>query len=297
MFTEGQNQHYEELMQELPGNHKKRRSGKQSSKYQYRYADLDCELCIHHGQCDHVVCPYILTHFDEIKDDPNFADAIADAESCENGHKFTLFVLQDLILNLCADKGKFNKTGGKTNMNELKLIKSDHFGAVQCDIYQRGEEFYMTREQVGRALEYVNPQKGVTNVHERNKDRIDQFSTSLKMRVVEGGREINRNVIAYTRKGVMEICRHSKQPKANAFMDWVWDIMDGLISGKTALVPMTEYQQMLAETRQENLKIRRARTFLQLAKPYRGTAYEQMLYSYASRELTNELIIPMPHAK
>ncbi len=23
----------------------------------------------------------------------------------------------------------------------------------------------------------------------------------------------------------MEICRHSRQPKANAFMDWVWDVI------------------------------------------------------------------------
>ena len=265
---------------------------KRPSKYQYRYADLGCEYCIHHEQCEYVFCPHILTQLNDLTDDPDFAHAITNAESCENGHKLTLLVLQDLIHSLCADKGKLIKTEGDAKMNELKLIRSDHFGAVQCDIYQRGEEFYMTREQVGRALEYTNPQKGVTNIHERNKDRIDQFSTSLKMRVVEGGREMNRNVIAYTRKGVMEICRHSRQPKANAFMDWVWDIMDGLISGKTALVPMSEYQKMLAETRRENLKIRRAQTLYRLAMQYRKTPYAQAIYDYVTKELTNGHIVP-----
>jgi len=95
MFTEGQTQFYEELMQELPGNHRKRRSGKQSSKYQYHYADLDCELCTQHEQCDHAICPHILTHIDELADDSDFADAVADAENCENRHKLTLLLLRD----------------------------------------------------------------------------------------------------------------------------------------------------------------------------------------------------------
>ena len=27
-------------------------------------------------------------------------------------------------------------------------------------------------------------------------------------------------------QGIMEICRWSRQPKANLFMDWVWDIVE-----------------------------------------------------------------------
>ena len=94
MFTEGNARFYEELMQEPP-NHRKRHSGKQSSKFRYRYADLDCEYCIHHEQCNHVICPHILTHLNDLADDPDFADAIADAESCENRHKLTLLLMRD----------------------------------------------------------------------------------------------------------------------------------------------------------------------------------------------------------
>ena len=35
----------------------------------------------------------------------------------------------------------------------------------------------------------------------------------------------------------MEICRWSKQPKADAFMDFVWDIADKLIKGEAKVVP------------------------------------------------------------
>ena len=39
-------------------------------------------------------------------------------------------------------------------------------------------------------------------------------------------------MFVYSRKGIMEICRHSRQPKADAFMDFAWDVMDDLLSGK-----------------------------------------------------------------
>ena len=34
------------------------------------------------------------------------------------------------------------------------------------------------------------------------------------------------DTIYYTERGIMEICRWSRQPKANIFMDWVWDIIE-----------------------------------------------------------------------
>ena len=34
------------------------------------------------------------------------------------------------------------------------------------------------------------------------------------------------NTTLYSERGIMEICRWSRQPKANIFMDWVWDIIE-----------------------------------------------------------------------
>ena len=60
----------------------------------------------------------------------------------------------------------------------------------------------------------------------RNKERLDKFSTSTKLVRVEGGREVEREVIVYSFKGLLEICRYSKQPKANAVIDWLWSVAD-----------------------------------------------------------------------
>ncbi len=119
-------------------------------------------------------------------------------------------------------------------MNKLQLIKSESFGDIQCDIYSNGEELYMTREQIGRALEYADPQKAMDNMHNRFRKRLNdpKFSVPLKLRATDGK---SYETTVYTRKGVMEICRHSNQPKADQFMDWVWDIMDALITGKAII--------------------------------------------------------------
>lgn len=120
-------------------------------------------------------------------------------------------------------------------MNTLQLVKSENFGSVQCDFYGNGKnEFYMTREQVGQALEYGTPRKAISDIHSRHKDRLDKYSVVLRLRTTDGKAY---NTTVYTRKGIMEICRWSQQPGADAFMDWVWEIMDSLMSGKTQLVP------------------------------------------------------------
>ncbi|GAQ24253.1 phage antirepressor KilAC domain-containing protein [Tepidanaerobacter syntrophicus] len=112
-------------------------------------------------------------------------------------------------------------------MNDMQLVKSANFGVVKCDFYsdRDNREIWMTREQIGRALEYSNPQKAIDNLHIRNKDRLDKFSVTLKLRATDGKLYDTK---LYSAKGVYEICRYSRQPKADAFMDWVWDIVESI---------------------------------------------------------------------
>lgn len=116
----------------------------------------------------------------------------------------------------------------------LTLIKSDQFNDVKCDFYnnQGSNETWMTRDQIGTALEYLNPRDAIYRIHERNKNRLDKFSTVVKLSTVEGGRVVEREVFLYSTKGVYEICRWSRQPKADAFMDWVWDMVEAIRQGK-----------------------------------------------------------------
>lgn len=51
----------------------------------------------------------------------------------------------------------------------------------------------------------------------------------------------------YNRKGIMEICRWSRQPLADKFMDWCWEIMDRLISNSLNTVTLSreEYSMIV----------------------------------------------------
>ena len=123
-----------------------------------------------------------------------------------------------------------------TTNNPMTVVTSKPFGALNVDVYQNDKhQYYMTREQIGAALEYNNPNKAIQNIHVKNTDRLDPLSTFLKLRKVEGGITKEREYIVYSLRGVMEICRLSRQPKADAFMDFCWDIMESLMRGDTVL--------------------------------------------------------------
>lgn len=123
-----------------------------------------------------------------------------------------------------------------TTNNPMTVITSKSFGVLNVDVYQNDKhQYYMTREQIGAALEYNNPNKAIQNIHVKNTDRLDPLSTFLKLRKVEGGITKEREYIVYSLRGVMEICRLSRQPKADAFMDFCWDIMESLMRGDSVL--------------------------------------------------------------
>ncbi|HBF7094805.1 TPA: ORF6C domain-containing protein [Clostridioides difficile] len=109
-------------------------------------------------------------------------------------------------------------------MNNLELVKSESFGKVQCDFYENDtKDILMTREQIGTALGYSEPRVAIAKMHNRYKDRLDKFSGVVSLVSPQG---TPQDTIVYTAKGVMEICRYSRQPKADDFMDWVWDVVD-----------------------------------------------------------------------
>lgn len=123
-----------------------------------------------------------------------------------------------------------------TTNNPMTVITSKPFGALNVDVYQNDKhQYYMTREQIGRALECKEPRKYIAKIHERNADRLDSLSTVVNLTTVEGGITKEREIICYSLRGVMEICRLSRQPKADSFMDFCWDIMESLMRGDTVL--------------------------------------------------------------
>ncbi|OPY58825.1 MAG: hypothetical protein A4E56_03337 [Pelotomaculum sp. PtaU1.Bin065] len=133
----------------------------------------------------------------------------------------------------------------------LTLVKQEKFGELECDFYKKDDEYYMTREQIGRALDYSEPRVAIAKIHSTNKDRLDKFSTVTKLVTVEGDREVIREVYLYSRKGIYEICRWSRQPKADAFFDWVYDVLEGLVKGELELAfrdPKQELREILHDS-------------------------------------------------
>lgn len=115
-------------------------------------------------------------------------------------------------------------------MSNLKLVTTENFGTVTCDFYRNmNDDILLTREQIGSALEYTNPRTAIKNIHLKHKDRLDQFSVRIKSGGYQSeptSKSEEQERVYYTERGIMEICRWSRQPKANQFMDWCWDIVE-----------------------------------------------------------------------
>ncbi|MFF2909774.1 BRO family protein [Paenibacillus sp. NPDC057934] len=117
---------------------------------------------------------------------------------------------------------------------QLSVIRNENFGEVQCDFYgDSGNEIWMTRDQIGTALGYSNPMIAIAKIHARYQDRLDRFSVLTKL-VSTDGKTYDTTV--YNAKGVYEICRWSRQAKANEFMDWVWGIVEDYRNGEPTVL-------------------------------------------------------------
>lgn len=112
-------------------------------------------------------------------------------------------------------------------MGEIFRVQSTRFEDVDCDIYMNDREAYMTREQIGLALGYPDPRIAVAKIHNRHKERLDRYSVVTKLVSADGK---SYPTVVYPRRGIMEICRWSSKPRADAFMDFVWSVMDTLVT-------------------------------------------------------------------
>ena len=115
----------------------------------------------------------------------------------------------------------------------LTLATQKPFGTLTCDFYKNdSSEFYMTRTQIGQALEYGDPNDAIRLIHKRNADRLNPLSAPVNLTGADGK---PHDTYVYNIRGVMEICRFSRQPKADKFMDFVWNVMESLYNGNSVL--------------------------------------------------------------
>jgi len=107
----------------------------------------------------------------------------------------------------------------------LSIVSKEMFGQNEMTIYENeNKDIFMTREQIGQALGYSDPRRAVSRIHRRNKNRLDKFSSVVKLTTEAGKRE----TVIYNEQGIYEIIRRSSQPKADEFYDWVYELLSKL---------------------------------------------------------------------
>lgn len=130
----------------------------------------------------------------------------------------------------------------------LSIVTKEMFGQNEMSIFQNeSKDIFMTREQIGQALEYKSPRRAISDIHNRNKERLDKFSSVSKLRTEAGVREI----VIYNEKGIYEIIRRSAQPKADDFYDWVYDLLSKLRKGELKIEQPKSNLEALQLTVQE----------------------------------------------
>lgn len=169
-------------------------------------------------------------------------------------------------------------------MKHLTLVKQATFGGLTLDYYgDLHGEFYMTRDQIGRALGYSNPQNAISAIHNRHKERLNPLSVIDNLSTTDGK---HYETVLYSSRGIYEICRHSNRPNANAFYDFVYDILDGLRTGHLRL-EVEKAGDVWKDTRQLGKVIRREETdSIRLLVEYatqQGSTHATRYYASLSR--------------
>jgi len=121
----------------------------------------------------------------------------------------------------------------KNNTMELQLVKAEHFGEVQTDIYSDNKNMYMTTEQIGECLGYGNPRTAINTLVTRNPSlRNNEFSVDYKLKSTDGKAY---NTRLFNEDGIYEVSFLSKTQKAQEFRRWVRGILKSLRTGELKL--------------------------------------------------------------
>ncbi|MGL9969479.1 BRO family protein [Enterococcus sp. DIV1420a] len=118
-------------------------------------------------------------------------------------------------------------------MQNLVLAQEELFQGISCDLWVDNKRNpYMTIQQLANALEYRS-KSGIENIIMRNPYlRSKEFSSTHKLRVLEGERIVKRETLVFTKDGIMEIGFLSPKPKAREFRAWARKILTAFMYGQ-----------------------------------------------------------------
>lgn len=167
--------------------------------------------------------------------------------------------------------------------NEMQVFS---YQEKQVRTVEQGGEPWFVLKDVCDALDVSNSRMV--------SDRLDADEVSQAYIIDGMGRKQRTTIV--NEPGLYNVILRSDKPEAKAFKRWVTHEVLPCIrkTGAYSTRPMSDYQQMMADTRQRNARIRSAQILTRLARQYEGTTYEQVLNAHATRELTGEYLLPLP---
>lgn len=169
-------------------------------------------------------------------------------------------------------------------MDELMIFNNSEFGEIRT-IEEDGKVLFCGSD-VAKALGYKRPADAIT-AHCKG--------SVIRRLPTNGGKQDAKFI---PEGDIYRMAAKSELPGAERFESWIFDEVLPSIRKtgeyKTPKKAISEYQQMIAEARLQNAKVKSARILTQIAKQYRGTTYEQVLNAHATKELTGEYLLPLP---
>lgn len=138
---------------------------------------------------------------------------------------------------------------------DIRLIETKEINQALVDGYYGLENAWFTRTQIGEALEYNDPNRQIARIHNRHNERLDQFSVVVKLTTTDGKAY---DTYLYNFKGVLEICRWSRQPKADMVMNALYDMATEVMEkGYYSVLPDDKLITLLSQRLKDNPNLMR----------------------------------------
>ena len=136
----------------------------------------------------------------------------------------------------------------KFEMNATSVVTKTQaglsFGGHAIKTIQRDSQTWMSATEIGRALEYANPEKAVANLFSARADEFTSMMTKVFKVATAGGKQAIR---FFSLRGAHLLAMFARTDKAKAFRVWVLDILDREVADlrakaadRAALDPLTQ---------------------------------------------------------
>ena len=115
---------------------------------------------------------------------------------------------------------------------KLRLVKQGDFLGTKCDFYVNEiGDIFMSRTQIGYALQYKNPQDAIKKIHLRHYEKLQQryvevVGDNLSPRPRDLGKKTS--IFMYDERGILDVIRWSTTEIADQYFDWVYDIIQSI---------------------------------------------------------------------